>query len=192
MYKKQMILQRIVCYAMLIAAALVFVYSLGIMTDMYDSNFAYYAEDIENPMVAGTEIYYIMQDFNKSLTTAGIMLILLALTQFVFQNHNRRRYYIANYITVGVNTIAVVGVSVWALNNIFTYREMYLQVDFESLAKRAELMQFYWTDSTFWFDISKVVFGVLLVATGLNVVNLIFKVVVMSSEKKLIAESKEV
>ena len=46
MYKKQMILQRIVCYVMLIAAALVFVYSLGIMTDMYDSKFAYYAEDI--------------------------------------------------------------------------------------------------------------------------------------------------
>ncbi|MBE5888800.1 MAG: hypothetical protein E7283_08245 [Lachnospiraceae bacterium] len=192
MYKKQMILQRIVCYAMLIAAALVFVYSLGIMTDMYDSKFAYYAEDIENPMVAGTEIYYIMQDFNKSLTTAGIMLILLAVTQLVFQNHNRRKYYIANYITVGANTIAVVGVSVWALNNIFTYREMYLQVDFEALAQRAELMKFYWTDSTFWFDISRVVFGVLLVTTVLNVLNLVFKIVVMSAEKKLIAEGKEV
>ena len=192
MYKKQMILQRIVCYVMLIAAALVFVYSLGIMTDMYDSKFAYYAEDIENPMVAGTEIYYIMQDFNKSLTTAGIALILLAVSQFLFQNHNRRKYYIANYITVGVNTIAVVGASVWALNNIFTYREMYLQVDFVKLAERAELMKFYWTDSTFWFDISKGVFGILLAATVLNVINLIFKIVVMNAEKKLIAEGKEV
>lgn len=192
MYKKQMILQRIVCYVMLIAAALVFVYSLGIMTDMYDSKFAYYAEDIENPMVAGTEIYYIMQDFNKSLTTAGIVLILLAVSQFLFQNHNRRKYYIANYITVGVNTIAVVGASVWALNNIFTYREMYLQVDFVKLAERAELMKFYWTDSTFWFDISKGVFGILLAATVLNVINLIFKIVVMNAEKKLIAEGKEV
>lgn len=192
MYKKQMILQRIVCYAMLIAAALVFIYSLGIMTDMYDSKFAYYAEDIENPMVAGTEIFYIMQGFNKSLTTTGIGLILLALSQLLFQNHNRRRYYIANYITVGVNTVAVVGASVWALNNIFTYREMYLQVDFESLAKRAEMMKFYWTDSTFWFDISKVVFGILLATTVLNVINLIFKIVVMNAEKKLIAEGKEV
>ena len=192
MYKNQMILQRIVCYVMLIAAALVFVYSLGIMTDMYDSKFAYYAEDIENPMVAGTEIYYIMQDFNKSLTTAGIVLILLAVSQFLFQNHNRRKYYIANYITVGVNTIAVVGASVWALNNIFTYREMYLQVDFVKLAERAELMKFYWTDSTFWFDISKGVFGILLAATVLNVINLIFKIVVMNAEKKLIAEGKEV
>ena len=191
MYKKQMILQRIVCYIMLGAAALVFVYSLGIMTDMYDSKFAYYAEDIENPMVAGTEIYYIMQGFNKSLTTTGIGLILLALSQFLFQNHNRRRYYIANYITVGVNTVAVVGASVWALNNIFTYREMYLQVDFESLAQRAEIMKFYWTDSTFWFDISTWVFGILLVATLLNVINLVFKIVVMSAEKKLIAEGKE-
>ena len=192
MYKKQMTLQRIVCYLLLIASALVFVYSLGIMTDMYECKYALYAEDVEFPMVKGTEIYYYMQEFNRDLTSAGIMLILVSVTQFVFQNHARRKYYIANYITVGVNTIAVVGASVWALNNIFTYREMYLQVDFESLAKRAELMQFYWTDSTFWFDISKVVFGVLLVATVLNVVNLIFKVVVMSSEKKLIAESKEV
>ena len=69
---------------------------------------------------------------------------------------------------------------------------MYLQVDFEALAQRAELMQFYWTDSTFWFDISKVVFGVLLVATIFNVVNLVFKIVVMNAEKKLIAEGKEV
>ena len=143
-------------------------------------------------MVAGTEIYYIMQDFNKSLTTAGIVLILLAVSQFLFQNHNRRKYYIANYITVGVNTIAVVGASVWALNNIFTYREMYLQVDFVKLAERAELMKFYWTDSTFWFDISKGVFGILLAATVLNVINLIFKIVVMNAEKKLIAEGKEV
>lgn len=192
MYKKQMILQRIVCYAFLIAAALVFVYSLGIMTDMYDSKFAYYAENIESPMVAGTEIYYVMQDFNKSLTSVGIVLILLAVTQFLFQNHTRRKYYIANYITVGVNTIAAVVASVWAFNNIFTYREQFLQVDFEALKKRAEMMEFYYTESTFWFDISIVVFGLLLVVAVVNVANLILKVVLMNAEKQLIEKGKEV
>ena len=67
MYKKQMILQRIVCYVMLIAAALVFVYSLGIMTDMYDSKFAYYAEDIENPMVAGTKAVKAQEELTRYL-----------------------------------------------------------------------------------------------------------------------------
>ncbi len=87
MYKKQMILQRIVCFAALAAGALVFLYSLGLMTDLYDSAFYYYAEDIANPMVAGTEVYYHMQGFNQNLTTAGIVLILLACAQFVAQNH---------------------------------------------------------------------------------------------------------
>ncbi len=192
MYKKQMILQRIVCYALLIASALVFVYSLGIMTDMYDSEFAYYAENIEKPKVAGTEIYYYMQDFNKQLTTLGIVLILLAVTQFLFQNHNRRRYYIANYITVGVNAVAAVAASVWALSNIFTYRAQYLLVDFEEMAKRAEILKFNYTDSTFWFDISVVIFGFLLLVTLINIINLVLKVVLMKAEKKLIEEGKGV
>ena len=191
MYKKQMILQRIVCYALLIAAALVFVYSLGIMTDMYDSRFAYYAEDIENPKVAGTEIYYYMQEFNRQLTAVGIVLILLAVTQFLFQNHARRKYYIANYITVGVNTVAGIAASVWALSNIFTYRAQYLLVDFEAMKKRAELMQFTWTDSTFWFDASVYVFGLLLLVTVVNVANLILKVLLMKAERELLEAGKE-
>ena len=193
MYKKQMILQRIVCYAMLVAAALVFIYSLGILTDMYECKFAYYAENYEKvpPKVAGTEIYYIMQGFNKDLTSCGIVLILLAVTQFVFQNHTRRKYYIANYITVVVNTVATVVASVWALGEISTYREQYLKVDFAAMKERAEMMKFPYTESTFWFDISSVVFGFLLIATVFNVVNLIMKIVVMNAEKKLIEAGKE-
>ena len=193
MYKKQMILQRIVCYAMLVAAALVFIYSLGILTDMYECKFAYYAENYEKvpPKVAGTEIYYIMQGFNRDLTTCGIVLILLAVTQFLFKNHARRKYYIANYITVVVNTVATVVASVWALGEISTYREQYLKIDFAAMKERAEMMKFPYTESTFWFDISSVVFGFLLIVTVFNVINLIMKIVVMNAEKKLIEAGKE-
>lgn len=191
MYKKQMILQRIVCYLVLGAAALVFVYSLGLMTDLYDSKLNFYAEDIENPMVAGAQIYYIMQDFNRKLTGTGIVLILLAVSQFVFQNHNRRRYYIANYITVGVNTVAGAYASVWALSNIFDYKAQYLQIDFESLKFFSEMLGFQYIESTFWFDASYVVFGLVGLGIVLNLVNLIWKVCMMASEKKLIKEGKE-
>ena len=37
MYKRQMTLQRVVCILALIASALLFVYSLGLMTDLYDA-----------------------------------------------------------------------------------------------------------------------------------------------------------
>ncbi|MBR5004839.1 MAG: hypothetical protein IKY14_05210 [Erysipelotrichaceae bacterium] len=191
MYKKQMILQRIVCFAALAAGALVFLYSLGLMTDLYDSAFYYYAEDIANPMVAGTEVYYHMQGFNQNLTTAGIVLILLACAQFVAQNHARRKYYIANYITVAVTTIASIGVSVWGLINVMSYRAQYLLVDFETLATYSQLFGFGYTNSTFWFDVAWLVFGVLIAVAAVNVYNLILKRNLMISEKKLL-ENKEV
>ncbi len=192
MYKKQMTLQRIVCFLLLIASALVFVYSLGLMTDLYDNKLNYYAENIESPMVAGTEVYYHMQGFNQQFTKAGIVLILLAVSQFVFQNHVRRKYYIANYITVAANTVAAAAVSVWACNNIFSYKAQYLQINFEELKEYAEMFGFGYTDSLFWFDVCPYVFGFLLVIAALNVINLIWKVSLMSAEKKLLAAGKEV
>ncbi len=199
MYKKQMILQRIVCYAFILAATLVFAYSLGLMTDLYENRLGYYAEDYyryqaepSTLMVPGAEIYYDMQGFNQNFTMAGIVLILLAAAQFVFQNHNRRKYYIANYITVGVSTVASVAVSGWALSNIFTYKERYVTtLDFESMKMWSEVLQFSYTESTFWFDASVAVFGILLVATALNVLNLVWKVLLMNAEKKLVKAGKE-
>jgi hypothetical protein len=194
MYKKQMILQRIACYFVLGAAALVFIYSLGLVTDLYDNNFNFYAQNLKRPKVAGTEVYYYIQDFNRALTGSGLVLILLALAQFVAQNHVRRKYYIANYITVAVNTVANIAISVWAINNILSYKAQYLTVDFtnERLVMYSELFKYSAEPNLFWFDISKVVFGFVLVVTAVNVINLIFKVIVMNAEKKLLKESKEV
>ncbi len=192
MYKKQMILQRIVCYVVLIAAALVFVYSLGLMTDLYDNKLNYYAENYKNPMVAGAEIYYDMQGFNRGLTMTGIVLILLAAAQFLFQNHVRRKYYIANYVTVSLNTVAAVVASVWGLVKVFTYKNQYVtELDFEGLKAMSEVFKFSYTESTFWFDISIVVFGVLLIVAILNVLNLLWKISLMKAEQKLIEAGKE-
>ncbi len=199
MYKKQMTLQRIVCLAVIAAATLVFVYSLGLVTDLYENNFDYYAEsyyrngaDPSTLMVKGSEIYYDMQGFNRDLTMAGIIMILLAAAQFVFQNHNRRKYYIANYITVGANTIAAVYYSYWALSNILTYKERYVTtLDFEALKKWNDMFKNSYTESTFWFDASKFVFGVVLVAAVLNVLNMVWKIILMNNEKKLVAAGKE-
>lgn len=191
MYKKQMILQRIACYLVLGAAALVFIYSLGLVTDLYDNNFNFYAQNLKRPKVAGTEVYYYIQDFNRALTGSGLVLILLALSQFVAQNHARRKYYIANYITVGVNTVAALGISVWALINIFSYKAQYLTIDFDALAAEAAKYGFDWYYSTFWFDIAIAVFAILCIATVVNVVNLFLKRSLMKAEQQLITTGRE-
>jgi len=201
MYKKQMTLQRIVCLVVLIAAALVFVYSLGLMTDMYENRLGYHAEryytngmteeSLSKVKVSGAEIYYDMQQFNRELTMAGLVLILLAVSQYVFQNQNRRKYYIANYITVGANTIGAIYYSYWGLSNILSYKERYVGIDWEKLKELNEVYKFSYTESTFWFDASKVVFGFLLVATVINLLNMVWKICLMNNEKKLVQAGKE-
>jgi len=201
MYKKQMTLQRIVCLVVLIAAALVFIYSLGLMTDMYENRLGYHAERyytngmteeaLSKVKVSGAEIYYDMQQFNRELTMAGLVLILLAVSQYVFQNQNRRKYYIANYITVGANTIGAIYYSYWGLSNILSYKERYVGIDWEKLKELNEVYKFSYTESTFWFDASKVVFGFLLVATVINLLNMVWKICLMNNEKKLVQAGKE-
>ena len=193
MYKKQMILQRIACFLLLAAAALVFLYSLGIMTDVCEALFdVAEVSEGKNKYVEGAKMYLEMQPFNKDLTSAGIILIISAVAVFLFGAHSRRKYYIANYITLGINAVANVGLSVWMITNVLKYRAQFLLVDFDKLRELAETYSgIKPTDSTFWFDIGWVVFAVVIVATVISIANLIFKVVVMNAERKLIEEGKE-
>ena len=198
MYRLQMKLQRIISYLCLAAGALTFIYSLGLSTDVY---FLKQILAVDNKF-KGVEMYYAMQPFNKDLTTASIVLILLAVSLLVFNNHTRRKYYIANYITVGLSSVANFFVAIWGLINVFYYKAMFLAVDFTELHKlidRAPASVFIDNGldpenlagpySTFWFDISIFVFAVLIIATLLNIANVIFKIYVMNEEKKLLEDN---
>ena len=193
MYKKQMIFQKVVCYLVLVASALVFVYSLGLVTDLYDSLYIMMPDptDMSANYVAGAEIFYDIQEFNRYLTKAGIILILLALFMMIMNTHTRRRYYIGNYVAIALSTVANIAATVWALTNLSSYKEQYLTtVDFESLKMWSEIWKSTYTESTFWFDAGTWVFGLLLVTTVLLVVNLIWKISMMNREQKLVQEGK--
>ena len=68
MFKKQMVFQRVVCLISLIAAVVVFVYSLGVMTDLYDCLYKTMTDpnDYTITDVHGSEVYYLMQPFNAT------------------------------------------------------------------------------------------------------------------------------
>lgn len=194
MYKKQLIFQKIVCMAMLIMSAVIFIYSLGIMTDIFDSLYSAYDPELGTEKVSGSALYYEMQPFNGYFTNLSIGLIIVTLILFFTCTHSRRKYYIGNYIAVGISSVCNVAFTVWALSNISYYKALYLQVDFaglrEYLEKRNKLNMY--TDSTFWFDVGYVIFGVLLFVTVLLIVNTIFKVLLMKEEKRLIGSRKDV
>ena len=183
-----MLVEKIVCFAVLVAAVLVFVYSLGLVTDLHYNNFAYYAEKVGKPKFAGADIYNEIQPFNRALTKAGIMLILSAISLFVFGTHKRRKYYIGNYIAIGLNSALTMGVSVWGILNVIKYRKMYDQIDFVALKEWQEMLRKPYDISSFWFDIGYYVFGIAIFVSVLSLLNLLFKVYVMRSERKLLEE----
>lgn len=194
MYKKQMLFQRIVCMAVLVASALVFIYSLGLLTDLYNSLYLTIRDpaNLEMTTVQGSRIFYDMQSFNGELTKVGIGLILVSLVLYLMNTHSRRKYYIGNFVAVALSVVCNVAATVWAVIEISAYRAQFLQMDFEALKSHAEMWKTLYTESTFWFDAGYVVFGILMITTALLVVNLILKLNVMKDEKRLIGSRKEV
>ena len=194
MYKKQMSLQRLICILSIVASAVVFLYSLGMMTDLFDMLYSMIPDpdDLDTSRVAGARIYYDMQGFNRSLLRMSIGLILLSCLLFITNTHTRRKYYIGNYTAVGLNAAANVAVAIWAHGQIAAYKTQYLTtVDFAGLERRLSRAGTY-TDSTFWFDVHYAVFALALIVAVLLVANAIWKKKLMQDERKLIEQGKAV
>lgn len=193
MYKKQMKLQKAVCLLVLAASVIVFLYALGIMTDLYESLY-FTIRTPDNPKrnpVAGALIYYDMQGFNKQFLHVSIGLILASLLLYITNTHVRRRYYVGNVIAVAVNAVANVAASVWARTQILAFRAQYLsEVDFEALKDFSSKRNTYYTDSTFWFDIHTLVFGIAIAVNVLLIANLIWKFSLMRQERQLLNAGK--
>ena len=63
-------------------------------------------------------------------------------------------------------------------------------MDFEALQRHATMFKQKYTESTFWFDIHYLVFGLGLLESGLLVWNTVWKVKLMKAEKALIEGGK--
>lgn len=190
MYKTQIKFQKIICLLALIAGVVVFVYSLGIMTDLYQSLYPCIMDktDLDDTRIAGARIIYDMQPFNNQLMSVGVALIVVSLLLFITNTQVRRKYYIGNIISTVAVGITNVVASVWGLVNVFHWRNVFLTtVDFPALKKLAAGSKRYvYNDSTLCFDISLVVFGFVLVVTALLIFNLIWKFMLMKNEQDLI------
>lgn len=192
MYKKQMKFQRVICLLSLAASALIFIYALGMMTDLFDMLYTMIPDptDPDSAKVAGAMIYYDMQGFNRQLLRGSIGLILLSCLLFITNTQVRRKYYIGNYVAVALNAVANAVMAVWAHGQIAAFKTQYLTtVDFAQLQRRLSRAGTY-TDSTFWFDVHYFVFAVALVVVVLLILNVLWKKRLMNEETSLIEAGK--
>ena len=193
MYKKQMKCQKAVCLLCMISSVIVFLYALGIMTDLYDSLYSTMMNpaDLTQTTVPGSIVYYNMQEFNSVFLKYSIGLILLACLLYITNTHIRRKYYIGNYIAAALFVIANVNIAIWAHQYIEIFKAQFLNVDFEALKKHAELWKTTYTESTFWFDIHVAVFAISLIASAALVGVVFWKVSLMKEEQKLIEAGRK-
>ena len=192
MYKKQLKFQKIVCLLAIISSAVVFIYALGIMTDLYDSLYTTMRDPTDhlNTKVTGSIVYYDMQGFNRTFLKVSIGLILVSCLLFITNTNIRRKYYIGNYFSVGLFTVCNVVTAIWAHGQIEAFKAQFLKVDFAALKEFSEMWGTLYTESTFWFDIHYAVFGLALAAAVLLIVNTVWKIILMKEEKSLIEAGK--
>lgn len=193
MYKKQLKLQKILCLLAIGTSVIIFLYALGIMTDLYDTLYSTMMNpaDLTQTDVPGSIVYYNMQTFNAYFLKCSIVLILLGCLLFITNTHIRRRYYIGNYISIAAFVVANFYVAIESHGYIEAYKERFLRVDFEALRKHADLWKTAYTESTFWFDVHYAVFAFALLVSLALVACTVWKMSLMKEEAKLIAKGKE-
>ena len=190
MYKKQLGLQKIACYLAVISSAIWFVYSLGMITDLYDA--LYYTmqnpNDLTQTLVSGSIVFYDMQDFNKLFTNISIGLILLGCLLFLTSTHTRRKYYLGNYVSTTLYCVAALAVTAWSHIQISAFKQQFLEtVDFEALKTWSEVFSsIKYTESTFLLDLHLVVAAISLLSVAVLIGNLVWKISLMRGERRLV------
>lgn len=194
MYKKQLVFQKYACLFAVIAAAVSFVYSLGIITDIYDTLYSTMMNpnDLSQTFVPGSIIYYDMQAFNMTYTNVSIVLILAACLLYLMNTQIRRKYYIGNYFAIAVYSAATLGVTIWSHLQIEAFKVQYLTtVDFEALKSFSEMWNKPYSESTLMLDLHYAVAAIAVISVAALIGNAIWKVKLMKAEDALIAEGKE-
>ena len=205
MYKKQLKFQKVVCLLALVVAVILFLYALGIMTDLYDALYSTlrirvvedaesatgYTKTASERSVAGAMVYFNMQDFNKFLLNCSIVYIVLAALLFVTNTSTRRKYYISNYISIGLVTAASLYIPIYTHSYIEYFKAKWLQVDFEALKSYSETYGTLYTQSTLWFDLHYFVFALMILIAVAMVAMCAWKIVLMREERKLVEEAKK-
>ncbi len=195
MYKKQLKIQKFICLLCIIAAALTFVYALGVITDIEEA----LRTTMRNPLkptqtkVEGSWIFYDMQPFNKQFVNRAIVPILLACLLYITNTHTRRKYYITNFLAVGAYSFVTIDLGLWAHREIEKFAAQYMStINFEQLKEYSEMMGTPYLDNTNMLDMHIWVLGIAIVSVVALIGCTIWKVILMLSEKKLLAAGEEV
>lgn len=143
----------------------------------------------------GALLFMDIQSFNNVLMYCGIVMIVLAVFLYITACNKRRNYYVTNYIAIGACAGGNVVMSLILMIMNASWKAKFLNVDFDAWEKfwveeevtaGKELVHDV-SNSTLWFDVGFAVYAIVIVASLLLIFNLIWKILLMKGEKKLLA-----
>ena len=197
--------QKYICLVMLIVGALAlayaFCYSSGGLSELgqmlkSDGVTSKFTADTERGLYDAT-LYNDIQGFNDALMYCGIVMILLGVLLYATACNKRRNYYITNYVATGVcaGGNIIISVILMALNGVWMGR--FKNVDFDSWKAYNALGDIFsetggaagfshYSESTAWFAVGFVVYIIVILASVLLILNLVWKIKLMQGEKKLL------
>lgn len=205
--KTQMKFQKYLCLVMLILGALslayAFFYLSGSMAELGQNKKTdtSSSEQFVSTFVAAEgkydyKLFEQIQPFNNTLMYCGIVMVLLAVVLYITACNKRRNYYITNYIAIGAcaGTNIVMSIVLMAINA--SWRSKFLNVDFDAWYAANEIYtlpgmesfreSYHYSESTLWFDLGFVVYALIIIASVLLLLNLVWKILLMRGEKKLL------
>ncbi|MDR3021757.1 MAG: hypothetical protein LBU60_03680 [Clostridiales bacterium] len=176
--KNQKFVQRFVFALLIITTALTLFYALSFMTGLNILE-AFAKSNSEDMLyVQGvTDFYAKVQNFNRMLLVLSLVLILLALSTFVFFSQKRRIYYMSNYIASISYAIFSVFLACFITFSIVSIMGVYNSLDLVTLNQKIELnFPNTWGLSTNVFYLGMVLSAVLIILAVLLIVNVFNKI----------------
>ncbi|MGN0804752.1 MAG: hypothetical protein ACI4MS_05160 [Candidatus Coproplasma sp.] len=194
--KTQIKFQKIICLVMIIMGALSAVYSLIYLTGSvsYMGIFFDMTKSPIKPLFDGAELYVDIQPFNTTMFYLSIGMILSAVLLYITATNKRRKYYVTNYVATGVCAGYNIVTSIIIMVKNAYYRSVFVnETDFAAWKvlnetdRLANNMRSAYSESTIMFDLCYVVFALVIVASIILVLNLVWKALCNKEEKKLLA-----
>lgn len=206
--KTQMKFQKYICLVMLVVGALgllyAFFYLSGSMAELGQCRGDRIEGGFSSPFDAAEgkydyTLFEKIQPFNDALMYCGIVMVLTAVLLYITSCNKRRNYYITNYAAVGICAGGNIVMSIVLMAMNASWRSKFLNVDFDAWQaynqKYIDLdmpESVHYSESTLWFDLGFVVYALIIVASLVLILNLVWKILLMQGEKKLLSGASTV
>lgn len=193
--KAQMRFQKILSLITLIVAAIVIVFALAFCSGSLE--FVRYYENRVDSFLGDDLAYYLnlsAQDVSQTMFIVGIVFLLVTVTLYITASNKRRKYYITNYISVGAVALMAIITAIIGFMLLSTCANDFYAIDWEALSAhvKANPLQFPakpFSSSAVPLIMGYVVCAIVLVNAVFVVLNLVWKILLMKGEKKLLAQS---